>query len=353
MGEDLGVFSRHLTLHRILFALAVILPAMAANTAASQPTIVILSDPGFADEAHVNALRALGSVAIYAKTTTEAEAITQLRGATVAIVDTYSVPPLGETVLKRARMLKLLVIRSTGYERVDVELARRRGILVANLPAYSTEAVAEQAFALMLAVSRRIRAGAASVRRGLFEVNEADPAQGNYRGFELSGKTLGIVGLGSIGTRVAEIARGFGMTTVAWNRSKKNVPGVEQVTLEQLLVRSDIVSLHLALNAETNGLLSAERLGLMKPAAILINTARGQLVDETALYEALRAHRLGGAGLDTIVDMTSSNPLLRLDNVVFSPHTGYFTVEANNNRADVIVATVKAYLAGAPINIVN
>ena len=220
---------------------------------------------------------------------------------------------------------------------------------VANVPGYSTEAVAEHTFALMLAVIRRIPAADAAVRHGQFATREGDSSFG----FDLAGKTLGIVGLGRIGTRVAEIARGFGMKVLAWDRGTKIVDGVTQVALEQLLAQSDIVSLHLPLASDTENFLSAARLRLMKPTAVLINTARGKLVDEHALYEALRSGVIAGAGLDVLSEMDTSNPLLTLPNVVFSPHSAYNTRESSRTRGDFIVATVRAFVAGSPINVVN
>ena len=143
------------------------------------------------------------------------------------------------------------------------------------------------------------------------------------------------------------------MKVLAYNRSQKNVEGVKQVSLDELLKESDIISLHLPLSPDTENIITGERLQMMKPTAILINTAPGKCVDELALISALQSHKIAGAGLDTIVDWSASNPLLKLDNVVLSPHSAFFTEEALENCADIIVANVKAFVEGKAVNIVN
>jgi lactate dehydrogenase-like 2-hydroxyacid dehydrogenase len=326
--------------------------ALQAKESPGAASIAVLNAKSCLDAPSVEALRSLGAVKIYEDTDDAAKAIERMRGAEVAIVQSF-IAPLDAAVLDNTEGLKLLVVCSTGYDRVDMAAAKRRGIRVANIRGASTDAVAEHAFALMLAVSKHIPALDAAVRRHPFELEGTSPAERKFLGFNLAGKTLGIVGLGQIGTRVAEIARGFGMTVLAWDRSSRSVEGVKNVTLEQLLQQSDVVSLHVALTPDTENLLNASRLQLMKPTAVLINTARGKVVDEAALYTALKSGRLAGAGLDVLAKIDSGNPLLGLDNVVLSPHSAFFTREALRNRADSVVATVRAYLNGTPINIVS
>lgn len=313
--------------------------------------ITILNE-SFFNESHLNALRALGDLVIHENTDTEEEAIERLKDVQIAIADCY-IAPLNKKVLESADVLKLLVINSTGYDLVDVASAKAKGIQVANVPGYSTEAVAEHAIALMLAVSKKIPAGDAIMRRAPFQVDPANQEHRKYLGFELAGKTLGIVGLGNIGQRVAKIGQGFGMKVLAFNRSQKNIEGVKQVSLEELLKESNIVSLHLPLSPETENIITAERLQMMKPTAIFINTARGKCVDESALINALQSRKIAGAGLDTIVDFSASNLILKLDNVVFSPHSAFFTREALKNCADIIVANVEAFVEGKAANVVN
>ena len=313
--------------------------------------ISILNE-SFFKESHLNALRALGDLTIHENTDTEEKAIERLKNVEIAISACY-IAPLNKKVLENVDALKLLVINSTGYDCVDVVTAKSKGIQVANVSGYSTEAVAEHAIALMLAVSKKIPAGDAVMRQAPFQVDPANQEQRKYLGFNLQGKTLGVVGFGNIGSRVAQIGIGFGMKVLAFNRSKKNVDNVKQVSLEELLKESDIVSLHLSLTPETENIITAERLKMMKPTAILINTARGKIVDESALITTLQSHKITGAGLDTIVEWKESNPLLKLDNVVLSPHSAFFTKESLDNCADIIITDVKSFVEGKVVNVVN
>ncbi len=313
--------------------------------------IAILNE-SFFKKSHLDALRVLGDLTIYENTDTEEKAIERLRGVEIAISDCF-IAPLNKKVLENADALKFLAISSTGYDLVDVSTAKNRGIQVANVPRYSTEAVAEHAIALMLAVNRKIPAGDVVMRQVPFQIDPASQEQKKYLGFNLQGKTLGIVGLGSIGLRVAQIGIGFGMKVLAYNRSQKNIAGIKQVSLEELLKESDIVSLHLPLTPETENLITAERLEMMKPTAILINTAGGKIVDESALISTLQSHKITGAGLDTIVEWKESNPLLKLENVVLSPKSAFFTNESLDNCADIIVTNVKSFVDGKAVNIVN
>jgi len=313
--------------------------------------IAILNE-SFFEESHLNALRALGDLVIYENTDTEEKAIERLKGVDIAIADCYFAS-LNKKVFESTNKLKFLNTNSTGYDLVDVVAAKGKGIKVANVPGFSTEAVAEHTFALMLAVSKKIPAGDMAMRQSPFQVDPSSQEHKKYFGFNLQGKTLGIVGLGNIGQRVAQIGKGFGMKVIACNRSQKNIEGVRQVSLEELLKESDIVSLHLPLTSETEKLITAERLQTMKSTAILINTARGKIVDEPALAEVLQSRKIAGAGLDIIVEWENSNPLLKLDNVVFSPHSASFTNESLENCANIIVANVKAFVEGKPVNVVN
>jgi len=313
--------------------------------------IAILNE-SFFNESHLNELRALGDLTVQDNTDTEEKAIKRLKGVEIAIADCY-IAPLNKKVLESTDTLKLLAINSTGYDLVDVSTAKSKGVQVANVPGFSTEAVAEHAIALMLAVSKKIPSGDVTMRQSPFQIDPGNQKHREYLGFDLAGKTLGIVGLGNIGQRVAKIGQCFGMKVLAFSRSQKNIGGVKQVSLEELLQKSDIVSLHVALTPETEEIINAERLQMMKPSTILINTARGQCVDEVALINALQSRQIAGAGLDTIVDWSASNPLLGLDNVVFSPHSAFFTQESLRNCADIIVDNVKAFIDGKAINIVN
>jgi len=313
--------------------------------------ITILNE-SFLKESHLNTLRSFGELVIYENTDTEEKAIERLKGSQIAIADCF-IAPLNSKVFNSTESLKLLVVNSTGYELVDNVTAKSKEIQVANIPEFSTESVAEQAIALMLAVSRKIPTADTAMKSSPFQIDPANQEQRKYLGFNLQGKTLGIVGLGSIGSRVAQIGIGFGMKVLAFNRSQKYIDGVKQVSLEELLKESDVVSLHTPLTPETENIINSKRLQMMKSTAIIINTAHGELIDEPALVYVLQSGKIAGAGLDTISQWNESNPLLKLDNVVLSPHSAFFTNESLNNCADIIVANVKSYIEGKAINIVN
>lgn len=334
-------------------ALLVLTSATGLTAQPAKPTIAVLNMNSCLDERRVEQLKSLGNVIRYDETDTHAKTSERLRNADIAIAQPFTAP-LTAPAFANVKRLKLLVVCTTGYDNVDVATATAHGVFVANARGYSTESVAEHAIALMLAVSKAIPAADAAMRRKPFEAFEGVPEHAPYMGFDLAGKTLGIIGLGRIGSRVAQIAsQGFGMKVLAYDRAPHEMPGVAFTSLEDLLKQSDVVSLHLSLSQDTVQMLNAPRLALMKPTAILINTARGKLVDEAALYRALQTGQLAGAGLDTLDDITTNNPLLSLQNVVLSPHSAYLTQESTSRRADEIVAIVQAFVSGAPVNIVN
>lgn len=307
----------------------------------------------FFDEDDIKALRKIGDeVKVYENTSTKKEAIDRLKDTDIAVVDSITTP-LDRDVLQSADKLKLLAINAVGYDTIDIDTATRQGIQVANVPGYSTGAVAAHVFALLLAVSKKVLNGDAAMRIRPFQVDPASQEDKKYLGFNSVGKTLGIVGLGNIGERVAIIANPLGMNVIAYNRSPRNVPGVKMVSLDRLLRESDIVSLHLPLTPETKNLIDAEAFLKMKQDAILINTGRGGTVDESALAVALQSGKIAGAGLDTISDWSSNNPLLKLDNVVLTPHSAFFTPDSLKNCANMVIQNVKAFVDGKPTNIVN
>jgi glycerate dehydrogenase len=218
--------------------------------------IAILNE-SFLQGSNLKILQKLGDLSIYENTDTEEKAIERLKDIEIAIVDCY-IAPLNRNVFEHANSLRLLAINSTGYDLVDIQAAKEKGIRVANIPGFSTEAVAEHAIALILAVSKKIPAGDNAMRKSPFQIDPANQEHHKYLGFDLAGKTLGIIGLGSIGQRVAKIAQGFGMSVIAFNRSPKNVNGVKQVPLDVLLKESDIISLHVPLSPETGDIIGVE-----------------------------------------------------------------------------------------------
>lgn len=233
-----------------------------------------------------------------------------------------------------------------------MDAATEHGIKVANVPGFSTESVAEHAIALMFSVIRGIPLGNRLIREKPFQALgiESDyPVQG----LEVRGRTLGIIGLGSIGSRIAELGLGLGMKVVAYNRTPRQMQGVEMVNLDGLLETSDVVSLSTAFNSETENIIGTRELALMKPGAVLINAASGKLVDTQALYKALKEEMIFGAGLDLLAEWDQNNPLLGLDNIVLTPHTAWWTEEASRNFGDIIVTNIEAFIKGEPINLVN
>ena len=251
--------------------------------------------------------------------------------------------PLSGTVIEACPNLKLICVAFTGLDHVDQEACRARGIIVRNAAGYAVHAVSELAIGLMIAVLRRIVSSDATVRAG----------RGNREliGHELFGKTLGIVGCGAIGLQVAHLGNAFGCHVLGFERHVLRIEGVpiEQVELDELLSRTDIVSLHVPLTTETRGLIGRHQLGRMKPSAILINTARGPLVDQPALIEALDQDRLAGAGIDVFdiePPLPAQHPIFRAQNTVLLPHIGFETVEAISAKADIALRHLEDYLTG-------
>lgn len=252
-------------------------------------------------------------------------------------------------VLAEVPTLKHLAIWGTGTDNADLNAAQDLGIAVSNTPNTATDAIAEQGLALLLAVARRIPAIDASVKRGEWTKGML---------YQLKGKTLGIIGTGVIGTRMAELGRGIGMDVIAWtyrpDPEKAARSGFRYVnSLEELLAQSDVVSMHLRSSGQTRGMISAAALAAMKDGAIFINTARGDIVDEGALAAALQSGKLTGAGLDVFAQepVAPDNPLLKLPNVVLSPHTAGTTPEALQNGLNLAAENVLRFVAtGEPVH---
>ena len=268
--------------------------------------------------------------------------------------------------------LKLIATRSTGFDHIDLEACNARGILVANVPYYGENTVAEHAFGLMLSLSRKIHQAYLRTIQGNFSL-------AGLRGFDLHGKTLGVVGAGHIGLHVIRIAKGFGMQVLAFdprpNELVAEVLGFDYVSLEELLSRSDVVTLHAPLNPATRHMISRNNITKVKRGALLINTARGGLVDTDALIWALDEGILSGAGLDVIEGeelmeeekqllrtpqseeklrmLLRQHLLLRREDVVITPHIAFNSIEAMERILDTTVANIHAFREGTPQNVVN
>lgn len=253
----------------------------------------------------------------------------------------------GREVMENCPSLKMVCVAFTGVDHVDIDYCREKGITVCNCAGYSTSAVADIVFAMVISLARNIIPCQDKARNG--------GTKDGLVGFELDGKTFGIIGTGAIGTRVAKIANAFGCKVIAYSRTKKDLPDVEFVTMEELLKKSDIVSLHVPQTPETTGLIGKEQLELMKPEAILINTARGPVVDSAALAAALKNGTIAAAGVDVFncePPLPAEEPLLAAPNTLLTPHIAFASHQAFEKRADIVAANIKCWLEGKPQNVI-
>lgn len=278
----------------------------------------------------------------------EAETIARI-GDADAVLNIRSSVRFTRRVLAACPRLKILSIWGTGVDHVDLPAAAELGITVCNTPGYGAPYVAEHALALALAVSRQIVQNDQRIRQGQWTSGFID---------ELYHKTLGVVGTGAIGRRMVQLGKGIGMKVVAWTLHPSPHRAweydVQFLPLDDLLRRADVVSLHLALSAETQGLVGARELALMKPTGILVNTSRGAVVDEAALVEALTQRRIAGAGLDVFQTepLPLGHPFTGLDNVVLSPHAGGMAYRGTMRGLEMSVENLEAFAAGRPICVV-
>jgi glycerate dehydrogenase len=280
------------------------------------------------------------------------EIVERLRGATIAITNKV---PLRADAIAQLPDLKMIAVAATGTDNVDLAACRERGIVVANIRNYSLVSVPEHCFALILAVRRNLRAYVADVDAGSWEQSTRFCLLDHPIG-DLAGSRLGIVGYGALGRRVAQIGRAFGMEIAVTSRSPVLEPDVTALPLDDLLATSDVVSLHLPLTDKTRHMIAARELASMKKSAILINTARGGLVDEAALAQALTDGTIAGAGFDVLSKEppVPDNPLLRLrlPNFVLTPHVAWASGGAMQTLADMLVDNLEAWAAGKPTNVV-
>ena len=246
--------------------------------------------------------------------------------------------------------LEFVSSMSVGVDHIDVPALTERGMPLGNTPGVLVDTTADAAFALLLAAARRLGEADRFVRAGNWRRENAWSPD-FFIGKDVSGATLGIIGLGAIGQAMVSRAAGFGMRVLSWSRSERQVPGVENVSLEELLLRSDFVSVHVALTPQTHNLLDADKIAMMKPGAVLVNTARGGIVDEEALAGALDSGQLYAAGIDVFEQepLTMDNPLLRHPRVVLAPHIGSATTLTRARMANIAVENAMAALRGQPM----
>ena len=298
------------------------------------------------------ALNSFGEVEIYDRTSRD-EVIARAKDADMVL--TNKVVLKGET-LAQLPQLKYIGILATGYNIIDVDETRARGIVVANVPAYSTDSVAQMTFAHVLNITNRIEHYADQNRKGQWS-EAADFCYWDTPLSELAGKTFGIVGLGNIGQKVARIALSFGMRVIAFTskRAEELPEGVEKANLEELLMQSDVLSLHCPLTENTREMINRQSLAKMKRGAILVNTGRGPLVNEADVAEALAEGRLAGYGSDVMSSEPpkADNPLLKQPNAFITPHIAWATAEARGRLMATAIENAKAFIAGKPQNVVN
>jgi glycerate dehydrogenase len=262
---------------------------------------------------------------------------------------------LDRNIIGALPKLRYIGVLATGTNVVDLAAARERGITVTNVPAYGTASVAQTTIALLLELTQRVGHHSATVMEGRWSKNP-DWCYWDFPLMELEGLQAGIIGLGHIGQAVARITLALGMKVSAFSHSsKKQVAGIELLDLETLIRRSDVLSLHCPLTEQTRNLINAERLSWMKPAAILLNTSRGALIDEAALADALNSGRLAGAGLDvlSVEPPPANNPLLTAKNCIITPHLAWATKAARSRLMAIAVENAAAFLSGKPKNVVN
>ena len=297
-------------------------------------------------------LEELGTLAVYDRTRPEE---TVARAADAEIILTNKVI-ISREVMAQLPLLKYIGVLATGYNVVDIEAAHERGIIVTNVPAYSTESVAQMVFAHLLTVTNRTEHYAIQNRKGRWTSN-SDFCYWDFPHMELAGKTFGIVGLGNIGRRVAEIALAFGMQVKALtSKSANTLPtGIKKADLKELLATSDVISLHCPLTDTTRHLINRETLQHMKPSAILINTGRGPLVDDQAVASALAEGQLAAFCADVLTEEPPKvdNPLLSQPNAFITPHIAWATEEARSRLLQVAISNVRAFLNANPQNVVS
>ena len=296
-------------------------------------------------------LEELGTLAVYDRTRPEE---TVARAADAEIILTNKVI-ISREVMAQLPQLKYIGVLATGYNVVDIKAAHEHDIIVTNVPASSTESVAQMVFAHLLTVTNRTEHYALQNRQGRWTKNP-DFCYWDFSHMELAGKTFGIVGLGNIGRRVAEIALAFGMQVKALTSKSANAlpAGIEKADLEELLASSDIISLHCPLTDSTRHLINRETLSLMRPSAILINTGRGPLVDDQAVAYALAEGQLAAFCADVLTEEPpkADNPLLSQPNAFITPHIAWATEEARSRLLQVAISNVRAFLNAKPQNVV-
>lgn len=298
-------------------------------------------------------LKELGELTVYDRT--PADKILERIGDAEIIYTNKT--PLSRETLEKAKSVKFIGVLATGYNVVDTAAAKERGIIVTNIPTYGTTAVAQFVFALLLEICHHVWAHNEEVKQGAW-ANCPDFCFWNYPLIELAGKAMGVIGFGRIGQATAKIAQSFGMKVLAYdeyqNKALENET-MKYVKLDELLAKSDVISLHCPLFESTKGIINRNSIAKMKDGVIIINTSRGPLVVEEDLADALNNGKVAGAGADVVSTepIKSNNPLLKAKNCIITPHIAWAPKESRMRLMNIAVDNLKAFLKGAPINVVN
>lgn len=285
------------------------------------------------------------------ETTEPSEILERIQG--FDIVVTKEMPVSGDIIRRFPDSVKLICEAGTGYNNLDLEAAREKGITICNVPSYSTERVAHTAIMMIMNLSSSMRRQIAMLTENNHD-NFTKCMQVDH--VEINAKTLGVVGAGHIGREVIKVAQALGMKILAYDvNAAGDEPGIHFTSLEEVLSQSDYVSLHCPLMPQTRHIINKDTLALMKPTAFIINTARGALIDEAALIEALQAGRIAGAGLDVqeVEPPAEDNPLYQMENVILTPHMGWRGLETRQRLVSILADDIKNYLNGTPINVVS
>ena len=296
----------------------------------------------------------LGETVVYERTPYEDKVIAERIGDAEIVLTNKT--PISAATMDACPSMRYVGVLATGFNIVDVKAAADRDITVCNIPSYSTNAVAQFVFALLLEICHHAGHHSDEVHKGRWS-NSADFCFWDYPLIELAGKTIGLIGFGSIGRATAKIAAALGMKVLAYNRSisEEGKKLAEYVSLEELLKRSDVVSLQCPLNAESRGLINEKTIAMMKDGAILINTARGPVIDDAAVAAALNSGKLYAAGVDvaTVEPISADNPLLSAKNCIITPHIAWAPTECRVRLMDIALKNLQAFLDGNTVNRVN
>lgn len=297
-----------------------------------------------------DAIHKLGTVKYYDRTPPE---LVKERCREASVIITNKTPVSSETI-RVCPELRLIAVTATGYNIVDVKAAKEAGVVVCNVPEYGTYSVAQHAFALLLALSNKVGENAASVNRGDWS-KSADWSYSIGPIVELLDKTMGIVGFGKIGQQTGRLARAFGMKVIYFNPAEKGVDWAEAVSLEELFRLSDFVSLHCPLTLQNNQFINKKLLNTMNASAFLINTSRGQLINEVDLAEALKGGKLAGAALDVLSaePPPADHPLIGLKNCLITPHNAWLSFEARKRILETTLENIRCAIDGKPVNVVG